>query len=258
MMISTIMQTKQKKNNIKLWTIAFWLFIWQIASMVLNKQILLASPQSVGRCLISLVQTIAFWKAIWFSFERITAGFFCAVFLGLLLSALAQKIKFVREILALPVAILKATPVASFIVLVLIWMPSRNLSVLISFIMAFPVIYTNLLEGFKNLDRQLLEMAEVFQMTFWRKIYYVYFGGLLTYFRSACAIAIGMCFKAGIAAEIIGLPKGSIGENLYNAKIYLETPSLFAWTFVIIAVSVIFEKLFQLLLRLASLGLGKI
>ncbi len=258
MMISTIMQTKQKKNKIKLWTIAFWLFIWQLASMALNRQILLASPLSAGRCLISLVQTSAFWKAIWFSFERIAIGFFCAVFFGFILSALAYKVKFVREILALPVAILKATPVASFIVLVLIWMPSRNLSVLISFIMAFPIIYTNLYEGFDNLDKKLFEMAKIFQMTFWRKLYYLYFGGLLTYFRSACTIAIGMCFKAGIAAEIIGIPKGSIGENLYNAKIYLETPELFAWTFVIIAVSVLFEKIFQLLLRLVSSQLGKI
>ena len=85
-------------------------------------------------------------------------------------------------------------------------------------------------------------------------MYYLYFGGLFAYFRSACAIAIGMCFKAGIAAEIIGIPKGSIGEKLYNAKIYLETPDLFAWTFVIIAVSVLFEKIFQSLRNLYILS----
>ena len=160
--------------------------------------------------------------------------------------------KLIRDIIALPVAVLKATPVASFIVLVLIWMPSGNLSVLISLIMAFPIIYTNLLEGFEHLDRKLFEMAKIFRMTFWNKMYYLYFGGLFAYFRSACAIAIGMCFKAGIAAEIIGIPKGSIGEKLYNAKIYLETPDLFAWTFVIIAVSVLFEKIFQWLLSLLA------
>ena len=121
-----------------------------------------------------------------------------------------------------------------------------------STIVAFPIIYTNLLEGFEHLDRELFEMAKIFRMTFWNKMYYLYFGGLFAYFRSACAIAIGMCFKAGIAAEIIGIPKGSIGENLYNAKIYLETPDLFAWTFVIIAVSVLFEKIFQWLLSLLA------
>ena len=111
---------------------------------------------------------------------------------------------------------------------------------------------SNLLEGFEHLDRELFEMAKIFRMKFWNKMYYLYFGGLFAYFRSACAIAIGMCFKAGIAAEIIGIPKGSIGEKLYNAKIYLETPDLFAWTFVIIAVSVLFEKIFQWLLSLLA------
>ena len=125
MMISTTTQTR-KKNKIKLWTIAFWLLLWQFASMALDKQILLASPLSVGRCLISLVQTYSFWHSVWFSVERIAAGFFCAVVTGVICSALAHHISFVRDILALPAAVLKATPVASFIVLVLIWMPSRH------------------------------------------------------------------------------------------------------------------------------------
>jgi len=154
MMISTTTQTR-KKNKIKLWTIAFWLLLWQFASMALDKQILLASPLSVGRCLLSLVRTFSFWESIWFSLERIALGFFCAAAGGVLLSALAYHVKLIRDILALPVAVLKATPVASFIVLVLIWMPSGNLSVLISLIMAFPIIYTkmkNYLPGSDNWD----------------------------------------------------------------------------------------------------------
>ena len=115
MMISTTTQTR-KKNKIKLWTIAFWLLLWQFASMALDKQILLASPLSVGRCLLSLVRTFSFWESIWFSLERIALGFFCAAAGGVLLSALAYHVKLIRDILALPVAVLKATPVASFIV----------------------------------------------------------------------------------------------------------------------------------------------
>lgn len=114
MMISTTTQTR-KKNKIKLWTIAFWLLLWQFASMALAKQILLASPLSVGRCLLSLVRTFSFWESIWFSLERIALGFFCAAAGGVLLSALAYHVKLIRDILALPVAVLKATPVASTI-----------------------------------------------------------------------------------------------------------------------------------------------
>lgn len=259
MMISTITRNKKQKNKkIKLWTIGFWIIAWQIAAMTLDKEVLLASPLSVGRCLLSLVQTTTFWGTVWFSFQRILCGFFMAVILGVLFSACARKCKWFGELLNLPVAILKATPVASFIVLVLIWMPSRNLSVLISFIMAFPVIYTNLQEGFENLDKKLLEAAKIFRMGFLKKAYYIYFAGLLPYLRSACAIAIGMCWKAGIAAEIIGIPNGSIGECLYHAKIYLQTPDLFAWTFVIIAVSILFEKIVQLFLALIAYKLGTV
>ena len=137
MMISTTTQTR-KKNTIKLWTIAFWLLLWQFASMALDKQILLASPFQWGGAAL-LVRTFSFWESIWFSLERIALGFFCAAAGGVLLSALAYHVKLIRDILALPVAVLKATPVASFIVLVLIWMPSGNLSILISLIMAFPI-----------------------------------------------------------------------------------------------------------------------
>ncbi len=96
-----------------------------------------------------------------------------------------------------------------------------NLSILISFIMAFPIIYTNLLEGFEHLDRELFEMAKIFRMKFWNKMYYLYFGGLFAYFRSACAIAIGMCFKAGIAAEIIGIPQRVPSEKTFTMQRFI-------------------------------------
>ena len=94
------------------------------------------------------------------------------------------------------------------------------------------------------MDYKLIEMAKVFDMSFMKKFRYIYISQVMPYFRAACGVSLGMCWKAGIAAEIIGIPKGSIGEHLYNAKVYLNTPELFAWTVVIIFVSILFEKLF--------------
>ena len=133
---------------------------------------------------------------------------------------------------------------ASFIILVLIWVPSRNLSVVISFLMVFPVMYTNLLKGIESTDRNLLEMAQVFRISLPRRIRYIYVSQVLPFFRAGCSVALGLCWKAGIAAEVIGIPEQSIGEMLYNAKIYLNTPDLFAWTVVIVMISLLFEKLF--------------
>ena len=141
-------------------------------------------------------------------------------------------------------AAIKAVPVASFIILVLIWGPSRNLSVVISFLMVLPVIYTNDLGGILSTDRKLLEMAQVFRIPLFRRIRYIYLSQLLPYLRTGFSLSLGLCWKAGVAAEVIGIPKGSIGEKLYEAKVYLETPDLFSWTLVIVLISVIFEKLF--------------
>ena len=133
---------------------------------------------------------------------------------------------------------------ASFIILCLIWLNSSNLPIFIAFLMVLPVIYTNMLQGIKSTDKKLLEMAEVFSLKKLRRIKYIYMPQLRPYIQSACSISLGLCWKAGIAAEVIGIPEGSIGEALYQAKIYLNSRDLFAWTVVIIIISIVFEKFF--------------
>lgn len=212
--------------------------------MWLGQEILLASPVSVLKKLSELLFTADFWQSIGFSFGRIVLGFGIAVVLGIFMGITAYRSR-VAEILINPLmSVIKATPVASFIILCLIWIPSRNLSVFISFLMVLPVIYTNLLEGLGQTDRKLLQMADIFRVSRGKKVFYIYFSQVLPYFITACRLSLGMCWKAGIAAEVIGVPSGSMGEKLYNAKIYLNTPDLFAWTIVIIIISVVFEKFF--------------
>ena len=191
-----------KYTGIRILAVLFWIAIWQFASMYLKQEILLASPVSVVRKLFELSFTGNFWQSVGFSFVRIVTGFLLAMFLGIFLAVLAYWSKTVEILIAPVIAVVKSTPVASFIILCLIWIPSRNLSVFISFLMVLP------------------------------------------YFLSACRLSLGMCWKAGVAAEVIGVPSGSIGEKLYNAKIYLNTPELFAWTIVIIVISFVFEKCF--------------
>ena len=94
------------------------------------------------------------------------------------------------------------------------------------------------------MDAKLLEMAEVFDIPESVRIRYIYVQQVLPFFRTGCSVGLGLCWKAGIAAEVIGIPDGSIGEQLYEAKVYLNTPDLFAWTVVIIVISLVFERLF--------------
>lgn len=228
-------------------SVLFWLIVWQLAAMALNEKILLASPISVAGRLAELVPQLDFLKNIGFSMWRIIGGFFIGVTIGTLLAAVSGKVRFIRQLLAPMVSVMKSIPVASFTILAIIWVGSKNLSVLVSVLIAIPIVYSNMLEGIDNLDPKLKTMAQVFELPAGKRFLGIYLSQLLPYFRSASKLAMGLCWKSGVAAEVIGVPDGSIGEMLYMSKVYLETEDLFAWTLVIILLSFLCEKLFMLI-----------
>ncbi len=228
--------------------VIFWLAVWQIAAMVFDQKLLLASPIAVAGRLIQLAPQSDFWASVGFSAGRILLGFAIGVSLGTLLAALAGSVGFVKQLLSPLMSAMKSIPVASFTILALIWVSSKNLAVLIAVLISVPIVYTNVLEGIENLDPKLKEMAEIFNIPPAKRFVGVYLSQVMPYFRSAAGLAMGLCWKSGVAAEVIGIPDGSIGERLYMSKVYLETEDLFAWTVVIILVSWLCERLFRLLL----------
>lgn len=230
----------------------FWLLVWQTAAVMIDNDILFVGPVNVLSALISQSETWGFWKTILFSFSRICLGFLSAFFTALLLGAVSYRFSFIKELLAPVMLLAKSVPVASFIILALIWMGSENLSVFSAFVVVLPIIYVSTLAGLESTDGKLLEMAFVFRLPFLRKITAVYWPALSPYLLSGIKSALGMGIKSSVAAEVIGVPDFSIGEKLYKAKIYLSTADLFAWTLVIILVSWLFEKLFLKLIGLLS------
>lgn len=234
------MKTNKRLNKIS--AIIFWIFIWQILAKIIDKEMLLASPFAVVAALINLISKSIFWISLFNSFRKIVVGFLLGVIFGVLLAILSYKSKIFKELVEPIIKIIKSIPVASFIILALVWISSNNLSILISFLMVIPIIYSNVLQGLYETDRNLLEMAIVFEVSWFKRVRYIYTPEIIPYFVSAISVGLGFCWKAGIAAEVIGLPKNSIGEHLYESKIYLMTKELFAWTIVIIIISVIFEK----------------
>ncbi len=236
-------------TSVRPWAVLFWLLVWQGASMALaavypHGGLLLASPLAAGARLWELLPTAAFRRAVGASAGRILGGFLLSCVLGVLCAALAARSRVVRELLGPLVAAVKAVPVVSFIILALVWLDGSALPLFISALMVFPPVYLNVLTGISRTDKQLLEMARVFRVPLRRQLRGIYLPAVLPYFRSAVSLGLGLCWKAGVAAEVIGLPAGTIGERLYTAKVYFQTPDLFAWTAVIVAVSVGFEKLF--------------
>lgn len=248
--------TKRTKIAYKLLVIGFWILIWQLASMKINEEIFLASPFSVLLALFDLIQTEQFMKSVIFSFSKIVFGFTLAMTVGILFAVFAHLSGIFRALIGPLIKIIKITPIASFIILALLWIHSRNLSILISFLMVLPIIYTNVLQGIESTDRKLLEMAKVFQVNPVRQFRFIYLPAIMPYFVTACSVGLGFCWKSGIAAEIIGLPNNSIGEQLYQAKLYLMTKEVLAWTIIIILLSLLFEKLVMILVNLLQKTLG--
>lgn len=217
--------------------------------MLIGQEIIMVSPVRVIVRLFELAGTAEFWRSAAGSLGRITLGFLLGTVTGTVLAALSARHRRVEELLAPLLLCVKAVPVASFIILALILFSSRNLAVLISFLIVTPIFYSNVLGGLRAADRELFEMAEVFRVPPARRFRYITLPQVFPYFESAAATAVGMSWKSGIAAEVIGIPAGSIGEKLQQAKVYFETPDLFAWTLVIVVLCLLFERLFGLLLR---------
>ena len=232
--------------------IAFWLAVWQIAAMWLGHGgLFLTTPLGTLQALARLLPTADFWQRIAFSALRILAGFALATAGGVLLAAAGARWKPVAVLFDPLMQLIRAMPVASFVILALLWASSANLSVIVSFTHVLPVIYAGVAAGIADTDKQLLEMAKVYRLPLSRRLRYIWLPGVFPSFGESCAAAMGMCWKSGVSAEVIGLPDHSIGDALYRAKITLTTPDVFAWTLVIVLLSAALSALAARALRLA-------
>ena len=233
----------KKENLRKVIIILAWVLVWHIMARAVDNSILLVTPLQAFRELLSMLGDLKFYQTLGLSLLRIGSGFLAGFATAVALAALSSRRPLFEEALSPVMTLLKAIPVASFVVLLLIWWGSSFLAVAICFVVVLPNIYINTLEGLKNTDRQLLEMAQVFHMPAKNRFFYIYRPAIAPFLYSGMRISLGMCWKSGVAAEVIGTPDRSIGEGLYLSKIYLNTAGVFAWTAIIILLSVLFEKL---------------
>ena len=243
----TTSTTRDKNTRLSpalgLGAVAVWLLLSQLASMAVGLPLLLPSPLAVLLRLGQLCTGADFWLTVASSLLRILLGFLLGVLFGTALAGLCWRFRLI-DVLARPLlGVLKSTPVASFIILALVWVKTTWLATVISFIMVLPLIYANVREGIDSADRQLLEMAQVFRLSRRKTFRYCYLPAILPFFLSAISSALGFAWKSGIAAEVLGRPARAIGSQIYDSKIYLETPDLFAWTLVVILLSVLLERL---------------
>ncbi len=229
-----------------------WLVLWQVTAFFVNNPIYFVSPFEVITELFSKLRNAVFWQSVAGSLLRIIIGFSVSFTAAFIMSFASYRFKWIREFLSPLVTFLKSVPVAAVVVILLIWWGSRYLVLSISMMVVFPNIYLNMLTGLDNTDKGLLEMADVFNVSIPNRILWIFRTSYRPHLHSAVSVSLGMCLKSGIAAEIIGLPRFSAGEQLYRDKIYLNTAGVFAWVIVILALSTLTERLISYGLTLLS------
>lgn len=228
---------------------AFWLLVWQFVAWRIDRDFILASPVDAMARLIELAPTAEFWTTIGFSLARIGVGFVAAAVVGTVLAVAASASRVIDALAAPLIATIRSAPVVSFIILLLLWVDTTVLAAATSFLMVLPVMYANMREGIHRRDRSLLEAARVFDVPLRRRIWAVDMPAVAPFMAAATRAGVGLAWKSGVAAEVIGVASGSIGERLYEAKIFLESADLFAWTAVIVALSVASERVVLWALR---------
>jgi len=228
---------------IKAAAIFVWVLLWQFAYLYVKTELLIPSPIQVAKRLSSLIGTTEFWVIVFTSFFRIMKGYILGVIFGAIIAVLTSASKLIYSFLYPALSIIKATPVASFIILALVWLTSAKITAFMSFLMVLPIVWGNVHTAIKKVDNNLLQMAKIFHFGRVKTIFNIYIPSVMPYLVAACTTSLGLAWKAGIAAEVLAIPKSSIGRQIYNSKIYLETVDLFAWTIVIVIMSIIIEKL---------------
>ena len=210
---------------------------------------LLPAPLEVFSRLAKLVMEGEVWRHIGSSLFRIMAGYLCALLIGFVLGAITARSKPLDALLSPAARVIRATPVASFIILLFVFLSKERIPAITSFLMVLPVVWSNVYEGINSTDTKLLEMAKVFRLSPAKTLRKIYLPSVFPFLLAAAKTGMGLAWKAGIAAEVMVSPASGIGAELYNAKIYLESADLFAWTAVIVIISMILEKLLMRLVR---------
>lgn len=230
-------------------TAGVYLLLWQIAAAVVARPLLLPGPVLTIRRLFSLLAVPDSYAAIALTLGRVLLGFSLGTVAGVLLGAASGASRFVDALLSPLRSVVKATPVTSFILLALLWFSSGMVPVWIALLMVLPTVWASVLEAVRATDPALLEMAHAFHLSRRQRIREIYAPSALPNVLAACSTAFGFAWKAGVAAEILALPRLAVGSYLYRSKVTLETADLFAWTLCVIVLSMLLERVLVRLMR---------
>lgn len=249
-------RSKSLKNKIALLLPpAFWLGVWQLGAFLVDRRVggrgnelLLPYPVTVARALIRLGQTGEFWQTVLVSLGRILAGMGAGTLLGAVLAAAACASPGPGG--SSPCSAGDPGHAGGLLHSADPAVDGRTfVPGVIAGLMVLPVVWGNLCRGIRETDPKLLELAAAYRFSWWKRVRLIYLPSLRPYFLAAVTTAMGLAWKSGVAAEVLCIPRPAIGTQIYNSKLYLDIPDLFAWTVAVVALSLLLEGLLRALLE---------
>ena len=233
----------------KIITCLFWLAVWQAAAQLVSSKLLLPGPADALLALGGQAKTGKFYMNIGWTAARCIMAMVLSFAAGIPAVVISYRSRTARSLLSLPVGFFKAVPVMAIIIYVILLAQSEWVAVIVCFFMCFPIVYTNILEGLDAMPSEYREVGNIYGLSSAEIVRYIYVPGLLPQIKAAISLTAGLSWKAVVAAEVLSVPKYSLGYEMINAKYYLETADLFAYIFVIVVLSMAFEKLINMGLR---------
>ena len=231
---------------------AFWLAMWVLVAGLVAQPLILPGPGTVVVALLRLVCDVGTWAILVGSGVRILGGLALAAVCGGVLAGISSRSRAFARLVAPALSFVKATPVACVVVLLLIWLGSARVSIAAVFLMALPGVYFSLVEGLAQANKPLEQMFRLHGVRGWRLFCAHTWREVLPFVLSCARAVIGMSWKAGVAAELIGMAAGTVGERIYQAKLLIETADLLAWTVLVVAASWACERVLVWLLRVSG------
>ena len=228
---------------------AFWLLVWTLAAHLVGRELILPAPLAVGRALIALARTGAFWTGLGVTMARVCGGFLLGALLGAALGGLTAAFKWCDLLLSPALRAVRTVPVVAFILLLYFTLPNGYTPVAVSALMALPVMWRSTRQGLAAAQPQLLELCGAYRLGPWRSFRLVRLSALLPSLAAGGETALGLAWKSALAAEVLCQPKWAAGTGLQAAKSPLDTAGVAAWTVAVVALSLAMEALFHMALR---------
>jgi len=242
------MKSKLKKLLYTVLPIVFWVTLWQVAALIVNRSFFLPTVTETLKALFSTAATSVFYKVVFLTFLRVLAGIFLGTVSGIVLAIASHHSKIVYSLVSPIISVAKATPVATFIIILYVNMKDDVLTIFIGFLMVMPIIWQNLTDAYSSIDKELVEVCLLYGFSFKKKMKVLIIPAFMKYLLPALVTATGLAWKSEVAAEIIAYTTNSIGQHMNMAQYANDTPTMFAWTLVIILISILLEKGMKILL----------